>query len=226
MSDYFPNLVPPLRATSSRSKGGKTAGGGPSHKLDHLEEWEGYRVFRDPRSQTGWSDTSGHVIGGVDTNGYQLLYNPRTHALDYNQHHHGGFNIGSLASLVAPAVSAVSGGDVNPGGLTAVAENAASAAGAPIGTLQQLALRSVGLGQFSALIPAVDNLAGINATPRSGVGLSHGAGVVLGTNYASPGGDSFPLPARSTSTAPAPAARAGIAEQFRALLQSIFGGRR
>ncbi len=180
---YFPNLVPPLKPTATISRTGKTAGGGPTQQQDQLANWEGYRVFRDARSQTGWSDIAGHVVGGIDTHGYILLYNPDTRQVDYNQHHHGGFNLGNVLQTASKVAQAYASGGTSlaPGGtagISGIAENALSQAGVPLQALQGAALQTVGLERFSAAIPYIDRLAGISLPGgETGPGLREGASV-------------------------------------------------
>jgi hypothetical protein len=62
--------------------------GGKAHdkrtgKVSKLEVWEGYRVFRDARSPTGWIDQHRIPIVGIDTNGHAFRLNLRTGKAQY-----------------------------------------------------------------------------------------------------------------------------------------------
>lgn len=102
MVAFYPNIHAPLpRATRTTSLHGKPYVGGYKGALDTLEEWEGARVFRDPRSLTGWIDLSGHVVGGVTTAGVPLLLG-KDGKLYYNpaSSHHGLFG-GGIGGTIA-----------------------------------------------------------------------------------------------------------------------------
>jgi hypothetical protein len=62
---------------------GKKAKDKRTGKLSTLEAWEGYRVFRDERSPTGWIDLHRIPIVAIDTNGHALRQNLRTGKVVY-----------------------------------------------------------------------------------------------------------------------------------------------
>jgi hypothetical protein len=225
---YFPNLVPPLKPTRTTSLTGKSAGGGPTQKQDTLAEWEGYRVFKDARSQTGWSDIAGHVVGGIDTHGYILLYNPATNHVDYNQHNHGGFDLGNLTALLSPGLA-----------ISNAASGQLSNAGVPVGTIQSALTSIPGVGTVAGGVLAAGGALGL--TPAGGggrsTGLAQGAGILSAVLKATGGGmgDVIQGPTQSgatvdgstgvggTASTDAFGSIAGKLAQSAALLDQLFG---
>lgn len=108
MSEFVPNVIGPRpRVTRRTSLSGKPYKGGHAvTALDPLEEWEGARTFRDPRSPSGWVDAKNHVIGGVTQNGVPLLLR-RDGKLSFNPHVSSGGFLGGALSVFVPSLAAL-----------------------------------------------------------------------------------------------------------------------
>jgi len=74
---------PDPKQTRKRSSSGKVTAHKRTGKLSTLEEWEGYRVFQDERSPTGWINLHRVPIEAVDTNGHPIRRNLHTRKLVY-----------------------------------------------------------------------------------------------------------------------------------------------
>jgi hypothetical protein len=219
-----------LKATRTISLSGKIAGGGPTQKQDTLAEWEGYRVFKDARSQTGWSDIAGHIVGGIDTHGYILLYNPVTKQVDYNQHNHGGLSLGILEAVFAPSLA-----------LSNKANEIATNAGLPVADLQNIAASVIpGAGAAVKAGQYVGGATGLVPAGGGGrnTGLAQGAGIVSSVLQFVGGsgmGDEIQGPTQSGATVSGSAGTGGQSSldafqsisgrlaQSAALLNQLFG---
>lgn len=82
---FYPRVEPgpdPKQERKVNSAGRKTAEK-RTGKLSTLEAWEGYRVFRDGRSPTGWIDLHRIPVVAIDTNGHALRMNLRKGKPEY-----------------------------------------------------------------------------------------------------------------------------------------------
>lgn len=114
---FYPRVQPPPDPAQTRkvNDAGQKARDKRTGKLSTLESWEGYRVFRDARSPTGWIDQHRLPIDAVDTNGHALRVNLQTGKLQYVSPTPAGSDGGLLGTLtkVLPFTGDVFGGILN-----------------------------------------------------------------------------------------------------------------
>jgi hypothetical protein len=187
---FYPEVKPgpDPKQTRKVNSDGKEAKEKRTGKLSSLDLWEGYRVFRDARSPTGWIDQHRIPIVGIDTNGHALRLNLHTGKPEYVHPTPASAGSGFLGSL--SKALAFSGADLG-GLLLEVSGNS---------DLNKVRV-STGLSATTAIIGA----GGLGASDLSGLTGGGGFSSLLGSPASGAGAVVPSTPARSSSSAQTPA---------------------
>lgn len=117
---FYPRVEPGPDPKQTRKVNdlGQKARDSRTGKLSKLATWEGYRVFRDARSPTGWIDQHRIPVVGIDTHGHALRLNLRTGKPEYVHPTPAGSD-GGLLGTISKGLQ-IFGGDVFGLGLDAL----------------------------------------------------------------------------------------------------------
>jgi len=199
---FYPRVQPgpdPAQTRKVNSAGKKTAEK-RTGKLSTLATWEGYRVFQDARSPTGWIDQHRVPIVAVDTNGHALRMNLRNGKPEYVSPTPAGADSGGLLGSISK-VLAFTGADL--GGLM-------------LELTGNSAINNVRVGTGIAVTGGIVTAGGLGASSVAGLsgggglsGLLGGGGFagVLGSSVSAAGPVPGPSPA-SQRAAPGDVAQA------------------
>jgi hypothetical protein len=196
---------PDPKQTRKLSSAGKATAHKRTGKLSTLENWEGYRVFRDARSPTGWINLHRVPIDAVDTNGHPLRRNLHTGKLLYVDANppSGGLSVlgyVSKALQFSPFAPDVLGLGLDAAGLSGVNEARAGAAVAATGAI--VGAGGLGATSLAGLTGASSTAGGLSTLLGGGAG---GFASLLGSPVAASG--LIPIP--PASTRPASSSSAG-----------------